>query len=64
MADKVTEENLPEEVAFVKAFARRTGAVIAMSGAIDIVADGERAYCIYNGHPMMGSITGTGCQLR
>ena len=63
VAYKVTEENLPEAVAFVKAFARRTGAVIAMSGAIDIVADGERAYCIYNGHPMMGSITGTGCQL-
>ena len=34
-----------------------------MTGAIDIVADKERAFCIYNGHPMMGSITGTGCQL-
>ena len=63
VADKVTEENLPEAVAFVKAFARRTGAVIAMSGAIDIVADGEQAYCISNGHPMMGLVTGTGCQL-
>ena len=63
VADKVTEESLPEAVDFVKAFARRTGAVVAMSGAIDIVADGERAYCIYNGHAMMGSITGTGCQL-
>ncbi|MBR5122914.1 MAG: hydroxyethylthiazole kinase, partial [Anaerotignum sp.] len=38
-------------------------AVIAITGAIDIVADGEKAYCIYNGHPMMSSITGTGCQL-
>lgn len=62
-ADQVTEENLMAAAAFVKDFARRTGAVIAMSGAIDIVADGERAYCVYNGHPMMGSITGTGCQL-
>mgnify|MGYP003294180531 CR=1 FL=1 len=33
------------------------------SGAIDIVADGDRAFCIRNGHPMMSSITGTGCQL-
>lgn len=63
VTDRVTEENLPEAAAFVKAFAGRTGAVIAMSGAIDIVADGDRAYCITNGHPMMGSITGTGCQL-
>ncbi|MEE1087258.1 MAG: hydroxyethylthiazole kinase [Schaedlerella sp.] len=26
-------------------------------------ADDKTAYCIYNGHPMMSSITGTGCQL-
>lgn len=63
VADKVTKENLPHAVAFAKEFARKTGAVIAITGAIDIVADGEKAFCIYNGHPMMSSITGTGCQL-
>ena len=45
------------------AFAARTGAVVAVTGAIDIVADGERAFCIRNGHPMMSAVTGTGCQL-
>ena len=55
IADRVTEDNLDEAVAFVKKFAERTGA--------DIVADAKKAYCIYNGHPMMSSITGTGCQL-
>ena len=63
IADRVTEDNLDEVVAFVKKFAERTGAVIAVTGAIDIVADAKKAYCIYNGHPMMSSITGTGCQL-
>ena len=63
VADKVTEENLDEMVAFAKAFAKKTGAVIAITGAIDIVADGEKAYCICNGHPMMSTVTGTGCQL-
>ena len=63
IADRVTEENLDEAVAFVKKFAERTGAVIAVTGAIDLVADAKKAYCIYNGHPMMSSITGTGCQL-
>ena len=63
VADKVTEENLDSAVAFAKAFAAKTGAVIAITGAIDIVADGNKAYCIRNGHPMMSSITGTGCQL-
>ena len=63
IADRVTEDNLDEVVAFVKKFAERTGAVIAVTGAIDLVADAKKAYCIYNGHPMMSSITGTGCQL-
>jgi len=63
VADKVTEGNLDSAVAFAKAFAEKTGAVIAITGAIDIVADSKKAYCIRNGHPMMSSITGTGCQL-
>lgn len=63
MADTVTRENLPEAVSFAKAYAKKVAAVIVITGAIDIVADEERAYCIFNGHPMMSSITGTGCQL-
>lgn len=63
VADKVAEENLDSAVAFAKSFSARTGTVIAITGAIDIVADSENAYCIRNGHPMMSSITGTGCQL-
>lgn len=63
VSDRVTEENLPQAVAFAKAFAQKTGAVVAITGAIDIVADGETACCIRNGHPMMSAITGTGCQL-
>ena len=63
VADKVTKDNLNEVVAFAKEFAKKTGAVIAITGAIDIVANSQKAYIIYNGHPMMSSITGTGCQL-
>ncbi len=63
IADKVTEENLDNAVAFAKDFAERTGAVIAITGAIDIVCNDEKAFCIRNGHPMMSSVTGTGCML-
>ena len=63
LADAVTEENLSQAVELAKEFSRKTGAVIAITGAIDIVADSQTAYCIYNGHPMMSRITGTGCQL-
>ena len=58
IADAVTEENLPDAAAFAKEFSRKTGAVIAVTGAIDIVADQETACCIFNGHPMMSGITG------
>lgn len=63
IADKVTEENLDESVAFAKEFAKSRGCVVAITGAIDLVADGETCYVIRNGRPQMGSITGTGCQL-
>lgn len=63
VADAVTEENLKEAIAFVKAFAKETGSIIAVTGAIDLVSDGTDCYVIRNGRPEMGRITGTGCQL-
>ena len=61
--DAVTESNLDDGVALVKAFAKQTGCIIAVTGAIDLVSDGERCWCIRNGRPEMSRITGTGCQL-
>jgi hydroxyethylthiazole kinase len=61
--DAITDKNLEEAVAFAKKLSERTGAVIAITGAIDIVADRDNAYVIRNGHPMMSKITGTGCML-
>lgn len=61
--DAVTEDNLEEMVKFVKAFSKKTGSIIAITGAIDLVADTEKCYVIRNGRPEMGRITGTGCQL-
>ncbi|HBZ53164.1 MAG TPA: hydroxyethylthiazole kinase [Eubacterium sp.] len=63
VADAVTEENLDSAVKFVKAFAAKTGAVVAITGAIDLVSDADKCYVIRNGRPEMGKITGTGCQL-
>lgn len=63
LADAVTEENLDETIGKPKAFSEATGSVIAVTGAIDLVADSEKCYVIRNGKPEMGAITGTGCQL-
>lgn len=62
-ADTVTEDNLEANIKFVKEIAVRTGSIIAVTGAIDLVTDGTKCYVIRNGRPEMGRITGTGCQL-
>lgn len=63
VADAVTEENLDGTVAFAKEFAKKSGCIAAITGAIDLVSDGETCYVIRNGRSEMGKITGTGCQL-
>ena len=50
-------------VDFAKSFAAKTGSIIAITGAIDLVADANKCYVIRNGRPEMSKITGTGCQL-
>lgn len=63
VADAVTEDTLDQAVKFVKDFANKCGSIVAVTGAIDLVADGKVCYVIRNGRPEMGKITGTGCQL-
>jgi hydroxyethylthiazole kinase len=41
--------------------AGRTGAVIAATGAVDFLSDGQRGVRVENGHPMLARITGSGC---
>ena len=43
--------------------ARESGAVVTVTGDTDIVTDGRTVYRVHNGHPMMRTVTGTGCQL-
>lgn len=61
--DAVTEENLDKCITFIKNYAKQVHAVVAVTGAIDLVSDGEMCYVIRNGTKEMSSITGTGCQL-
>lgn len=63
VADAVTEENLEQSVNFVKSFAKSCGSIVAITGAIDLVADADKCYVIRNGRKEMSKITGTGCQL-
>jgi hydroxyethylthiazole kinase len=41
--------------------ARALGVVASVTGAVDHVSDGVSVFAIANGHPLLASVTGTGC---
>lgn len=47
--------------AIAKSLAQRLNGVVAITGKQDVVSDGEKTVLIDNGHPMLSSLTGTGC---
>jgi hydroxyethylthiazole kinase len=50
-----------DAAATAKLLAEELGITLAITGAIDLVTDGQRVIRIENGHPLMGCVTGTGC---
>ncbi len=63
LSDSMTEATLDDHIEFVKSFAEKTGSIIVVTGAIDLVSDGKKCFVIKNGRAEMGRVTGTGCQL-
>jgi hydroxyethylthiazole kinase len=41
--------------------AMEIGSVAAITGPVDLLTDGKKVIRCYNGHPLLGSVTGTGC---
>ncbi len=61
--DALSADTLASGVALAQKLSKDTGAVVAITGAVDIVTDAKQTYLIRNGHPAMSKITGTGCML-
>lgn len=61
--DEVTEDNLEASAEMVRAFSHRVGAVVALTGEIDLVTDGTQTAVLRGGCEMMSRITGAGCML-
>jgi hydroxyethylthiazole kinase len=40
---------------------RQLGIVASVTGPVDHVSDGDRVLAVANGHPLLASVTGTGC---
>ncbi len=62
-ADRLGSAGVDDTIALARAFARKIGAVVAVTGATDVVTDGERVCVITNGNALMSRVTGTGCML-
>ena len=41
--------------------AKELDTTLAITGPVDLITDGKQILRVLNGHPMMASITGTGC---
>lgn len=61
--DKITKDNLVKAIEFIKNYAKKINTIVAITGEIDLVSDGNSCYVITNGRKEMGKVTGTGCQL-
>ena len=60
-SDAASLENIEASVSVVRQLSEKLGCAVAATGALDIIAAGDTAYAIQNGHPMLEDVTGTGC---
>ncbi|TWS99664.1 hydroxyethylthiazole kinase [Reyranella sp. CPCC 100927] len=56
-------QSTAEAEASASLLARTLGSTVVVTGAIDLVTDGERTLRIANGHPLMTRVTALGCAL-
>jgi len=55
------KDKISAEMDFARKAAKKLKAIIAITGAIDIITNGECLYTVENGHKIMSRVTGTGC---
>jgi hydroxyethylthiazole kinase len=44
-----------------RSLAQELKSILAITGPVDLVTDGKKVLRVFNGHPLMGYVTGTGC---
>ena len=57
----VSGNEITEEKEMARALAIKFNTVVAITGAVDLITDGEILYSVENGHKIMAKVTGTGC---
>ena len=59
--DAVNKDNMKQVAAEMNKLAKDRKCIVAMTGEIDLIANGLDCFAVYNGHAEMSQITGTGC---
>ena len=59
--DAAEADSCSDAAAVARRAALMLGCVVAVTGATDVITDGERTVTIRNGHTMLSRVTGTGC---
>lgn len=62
-SEEISSSGIDSVIALAEETAKHFHSIIVITGKIDIITDGKETYCVYNGHPYMSRITGTGCML-
>jgi len=61
-AKGVDSRHSPDEVLEdARELSRIAGCVVSVSGAVDLIVEGEKVVRVANGHPLMAKVTGMGC---
>ncbi|KAJ7901793.1 Hydroxyethylthiazole kinase [Mycena olivaceomarginata] len=55
--------NFKDPALFTRQLSRKERCLVVLTGETDYISDGERVFMLKNGHPLLGSITGSGCVL-
>ncbi|MCI8335981.1 MAG: hydroxyethylthiazole kinase [Peptococcaceae bacterium] len=53
--------SLEDTIAMAKKLSGELQCIVAITGKTDIITDGSKTVLLHNGHPMLSSVTGTGC---
>lgn len=61
--DIISENSLQKDIEIFEELAKRIHTVVAVSGPIDVITNGEQTMLIRNGCSTMARITGSGCML-
>ena len=59
--DSSEADSKNDAVSIAKSVAKKLNCVVAITGEVDIITDGETLIKIKNGHKMLSMVTGTGC---